>query len=129
MPRKRVNPIKYITPKGDEVLLFTMEQMCRMIGRERNQVFKWECSGILPKTYFVHKNNFGVTCRLYSAEQIEVIKKELIECQVMSGRRTPDKFKRHLHKEFKRLAIKYGLLEEGGGSIEKAAITGKKSVK
>lgn len=115
MPKRvRVKPIKYITPTGDEICLFTTEQVSKMIGRTTHRIIKWECSGILPKTFFIHKNNFGITCRLYSEEQVDVIKRELLECQVMSGRRIPDKFKRHLHKEFKNLAIKYGLLEEGG---------------
>ena len=108
---KRKKPIKYITPSGIEVSLYTTHMLADIIGRHTSTIYKWENCGILPKTFFVSRNSFGIKSRLYTAEQVDILKEELNKCQVMQGRRTPDKFKRHLHKRFADLAEKYGFSE------------------
>jgi hypothetical protein len=121
----RKNPIKYTTPTGIEVNLFTTHTVADYIGKQPQVLYRWETNKVIPKTFFVHKNQFGIVSRLYSEEQINILHEGILKYEIKTGRITDRviKFRDFIHEKFGELAEKYGLPlvyiddEKGGGKL------------
>lgn len=104
----RNNPKVFKFPNGNTIEVYTIGELCYEVGRTPDTVRKWELSGILPPTCFRDKRGH----RLYTQEQIDVIRLCAEKSNLGQGRNSLLKFKRYVNKELKKLETKY--IEYGG---------------
>ncbi len=102
------NPKLFSFPNGNTIEVYTIGELCYEVGRTPDAIRKWELSGILPPTCF--RDSRGR--RLYTQEQIDVIRLCAEKSKLGQGRNSLLRFKRYVSKELKKLEAKY--IEYGG---------------
>ncbi len=95
-------------PNGNTIEVYTIGELCYEVGRTPDAVRKWELSGILPPTCF--RDSRGR--RIYTQEQIDVIRICAEKSKLGQGRNSLLRFKRYVSKELKKLEAQY--IEYGG---------------
>ena len=104
-------PRQFRFPNGNTVEVFTIGELATELGRTRDAIRKWELSGVLPPTCFRDSRGH----RLYTQEQIDMIRLSAEESKLSAGRNSLRTFSAKVHRRLKELEDKYKIL---GGYVE-----------
>jgi predicted transcriptional regulator len=92
--------LKVYELKGREVVMYSIGELAKELGRESQTIRKWEQAGIIPPTRFRDKTNK----RLYPQEIVEGLKRISEEEDITQGVSfTTTDFKKRAFELFKRV--------------------------
>ena len=115
-----MKPIRYETPSGKIIELYTMGEVSRQLGIGRMRFHVLLSEGVLPMTPF--KNLRGY--RLFSREQIDIFGYYMSRLRRSGrGREFDSWFRMRVKKRHDLLLAEYGLKKQAGTEVKETALS------